>query len=431
MSEFVEFHSRYPQLAERETRTVTIVGRDTIPEDTYAFAEAFCVDQGCDCRRAFLNVYARSKRRMVATIGYGWESRDFYRTWFGSESPTVDEMVGVGLPPGTVQSALSPRLLEIFAGLVREDAEYAERIKRHYAMFKEALGKRQGIRPFTYEEDDGEASVEECLDVLRDLDLDPSPTWFQDRPAGCTSAMALLDLHAPGLNQEDRIHARPYVRRLWEQWVPDLPCVENRYEEAFSYLEEAGPASSRDALESGWRRWLFEIADVLFDDDGRMLKEAVRAVEGEGGAEEVIEGLLCEVVPMLTPPVFQPALDLFRRLDAGGIEGARRFDLVRGMELFHRGDVPAALKLFDRLARQEAGSLAVHLAAGQGVLAVAGNDASLLRQAEWYLTRARQRMDSLPGWDPSPLYASLEALYVRTGQASKAATCREMAGRPG
>lgn len=53
------------EVIERETRTATLRGHEGLPDDTYAFAEAFCDDPGCDCRRALIHVFRRSDRGLV------------------------------------------------------------------------------------------------------------------------------------------------------------------------------------------------------------------------------------------------------------------------------------------------------------------------------------------------------------------------------
>jgi len=194
VSAFAELHSRLPSLAEAETRTITTVGHAALPDDTYAFAEAFCIERDCDCRRAFINVYARRMRDLVATLGYGWESRTFYRNWMGADLPEVDDMVGVTLPPGTIQSELSPHLARVFEDLVRDDSEYRGRIKRHYQQFKAVPGE-------SFAE---ELTVDECRAELEDLDLTPKMKWFEKRPKGCDSAAALLDLRADSVRDWDR-----------------------------------------------------------------------------------------------------------------------------------------------------------------------------------------------------------------------------------
>jgi hypothetical protein len=81
-------------------------------------------------------------RKVLATIGYGWESPDFYRRWSQSGSDPV-EMAGPSLDPLNPQTQYSPALLDLFRFLL-ESAEYVERLKRHYRMFRDSVEKENG-----------------------------------------------------------------------------------------------------------------------------------------------------------------------------------------------------------------------------------------------------------------------------------------------
>ena len=74
---YVPFTKFFPELAPKETRTITILrdGDYDLPGDEYAYVESFCDEPGCDCRRVFLVVYSSKRNQMVAVIAYGWESR--------------------------------------------------------------------------------------------------------------------------------------------------------------------------------------------------------------------------------------------------------------------------------------------------------------------------------------------------------------------
>ncbi|MBI2920641.1 MAG: SEC-C domain-containing protein [Planctomycetes bacterium] len=145
---FVPFHSRFPDVAERESRTVTVFDRDPLPQDTYVFAESYCDEERCDCRRVFLNVFSKSGMAFLATISWGWESREFYREWMhgAADEEDLDELQGPALVRMTAQSPLAPALLGIFQEVVLDDA-YAARLKRHYRMFRESVDRKEAHRP--------------------------------------------------------------------------------------------------------------------------------------------------------------------------------------------------------------------------------------------------------------------------------------------
>jgi hypothetical protein len=54
---FQLFHDLFPEMAERETRSVIVPPGSPpsgLPPGQYAFLEMFCNEKGCDCRRVFL-----------------------------------------------------------------------------------------------------------------------------------------------------------------------------------------------------------------------------------------------------------------------------------------------------------------------------------------------------------------------------------------
>ena len=90
---FVLFRNHFRDLAERETRTVTVLehsGSD-LPAGEYGFIEMFCDEPGCDCRRVFLSVFSMVHEKFVAVIHYGWESPEFYAAWMKEDDPELRE----------------------------------------------------------------------------------------------------------------------------------------------------------------------------------------------------------------------------------------------------------------------------------------------------------------------------------------------------
>jgi hypothetical protein len=84
---YVPFHNLFPEIAEKETRTVTVLRKteDGLPPGEYAFLELFCDEPGCDCRRVFFCVISSRRRDVQCVIAYGWEDRDFYVRWMGDD----------------------------------------------------------------------------------------------------------------------------------------------------------------------------------------------------------------------------------------------------------------------------------------------------------------------------------------------------------
>ncbi len=132
------FAERFPDPGMRETRSVTVTGNKDLPDGEYGFVEMYCNEPGCDCRRVMMTVLERKTgwSRVLATISYGWEDADFYRDWDPHGDPR--QMQGPSLDPLAPQSKHSRALLELF-GLLLQSPDYVERLKRHYAMFRESV----------------------------------------------------------------------------------------------------------------------------------------------------------------------------------------------------------------------------------------------------------------------------------------------------
>lgn len=80
---FVPFYDTYPDLAERETLTLTILDDAELPAGDYALIELYCDEPGCDCRRMFCWVLSSQTSEVVAIIAYGWKNTRFYAQWRG------------------------------------------------------------------------------------------------------------------------------------------------------------------------------------------------------------------------------------------------------------------------------------------------------------------------------------------------------------
>jgi hypothetical protein len=141
---YVLFHNYFPELAKRETRSITILpGSDLgLPAGEYGFLEMYCDEPGCDCRRVFLYVVCSFRKGVQAVVASGWEDVAFYAKWmkYGNETDAV-HLKGPVLNLGSPATDLAPALLEVVRSILLRDPEYVERIKRHYTMFREKIDK--------------------------------------------------------------------------------------------------------------------------------------------------------------------------------------------------------------------------------------------------------------------------------------------------
>ncbi|MCJ7700189.1 MAG: hypothetical protein MUO62_01280 [Anaerolineales bacterium] len=70
---YESFHARFPEIAEKETRTITAMNSSDLPTGSYGLIEMYCNEPDCDCRRVFLDVYDWENSKSMAIIAYGWE----------------------------------------------------------------------------------------------------------------------------------------------------------------------------------------------------------------------------------------------------------------------------------------------------------------------------------------------------------------------
>lgn len=114
-------------------------GNDRISAGTYGFVESYCDDKDCDCRRVFINVISVKSPEILATISYGWESKEYYNEWFGGmESSILEDFARPNLALGLQQSKYAADFLRLFKVIIK-DEKYVDRFKRHYFLFKEIV----------------------------------------------------------------------------------------------------------------------------------------------------------------------------------------------------------------------------------------------------------------------------------------------------
>ena len=155
---FTALYEHLPELAMRETRTITIVSDiNSLPQGSYMLVEMYCDEPNCDCRRVIFTVKASFSKQPVAIIAYGWEDKDFYARWYhhdkdGSQGVSydklsktdkrdIDELKGPCLNLFSRQSKYASDILNLFAENILKDELYVERLKRHYTVFKRKVSR--------------------------------------------------------------------------------------------------------------------------------------------------------------------------------------------------------------------------------------------------------------------------------------------------
>jgi hypothetical protein len=158
------FHDFFPELAERETRTAAVLpGADLdIPPGEYALWEMFCDEPGCDCRRVLFSVFSSRRKQFDAVVTWGWEDIEFYFRWMRQGSrEDAEYLKGPSLNLGSPQSDYAPAIRALVGEILDADPAYAERIKRHYALFRSRI--------------DGEPSADSNTPEVEAVAPEPTP----------------------------------------------------------------------------------------------------------------------------------------------------------------------------------------------------------------------------------------------------------------
>ena len=87
---YIPLYELLPEVAMKETRTITVARQNhfSLPEGDYGMVEMFCNDEDCDCRRVIIMVTYSHALKPVAYISYGWESQDYYASWYSHGKTT-------------------------------------------------------------------------------------------------------------------------------------------------------------------------------------------------------------------------------------------------------------------------------------------------------------------------------------------------------
>jgi hypothetical protein len=133
------FHEFFPELAEKETRTITVLSRAYlgVPAGEYGLLEMFCDEPGCDCRRVLFSVISPASERVHAVVAWGWEDVGFYARWIKQGSrEDAKYLKGPILNMGSPAADYAPTILAFVREMLDHDPMFVERIKRHYALFR-------------------------------------------------------------------------------------------------------------------------------------------------------------------------------------------------------------------------------------------------------------------------------------------------------
>lgn len=120
------FDHVFPDVAGRDRSAIHTVDREGA-KATFVLLEFYCTDPGCDCRRVVIQMNWVEGKRIVATISHAFER------------PRPSDGPQTFLEPFGPQSERSHMLLELFQDFVKRDADFRQRLQRHYKMWKEVV----------------------------------------------------------------------------------------------------------------------------------------------------------------------------------------------------------------------------------------------------------------------------------------------------
>jgi hypothetical protein len=124
----IPFDALFPDVAPKESRSMSTLEDGPVPKDHYLFREFYCVERGCDCRRVILSVIGVEAKGEVAVINH---ALDRQALGFEEGEETI-------LEPFGRQSRHADALLDLFRSVVLQP-DYAARLMRHYQMVREAV----------------------------------------------------------------------------------------------------------------------------------------------------------------------------------------------------------------------------------------------------------------------------------------------------
>lgn len=127
MGDFYPLHRYCNDIAQTETREVTVsvsLSPKALPPGKYLLFESYCGDNDCDCRKVMINVVSKELKKIVATVGFGWENKEFYTNWMHGDAEIGKKLAGAYLELGCIQSQYSDACLELLKSIMANDHKY-------------------------------------------------------------------------------------------------------------------------------------------------------------------------------------------------------------------------------------------------------------------------------------------------------------------
>ena len=122
---------------QHQVRTVGLKESPDLPDGDYTFVDTYCTDASCDCRRTLINVMHNGVH--ISTIGFGWESSDFYESWMGvkSDDDYMPQLHGAVIDMTSPNKVSAQSILAFFDALL--DDKWISVFKSNYNAVKEQI----------------------------------------------------------------------------------------------------------------------------------------------------------------------------------------------------------------------------------------------------------------------------------------------------
>lgn len=127
---------------QHRVRTVELRDSPQLPDGAYTFLDMYCLDPSCDCRRTLIQVLHNGVH--VSTIGFGWESPEFYYEWMGGDYGDASQMSEATIDLTSPNRVPGQAMLAFFKALL--DERWIGVFKSNYQAMKAALAKPQKSR---------------------------------------------------------------------------------------------------------------------------------------------------------------------------------------------------------------------------------------------------------------------------------------------
>jgi hypothetical protein len=85
-----------------------------------------------------INVISVDKDIILGTIGFGWESPEYYIKWMYGDEQMGKALAGAYIECGGIQTGLTNECLELVKNSLR-DVNYVNLIKERYKIFKDII----------------------------------------------------------------------------------------------------------------------------------------------------------------------------------------------------------------------------------------------------------------------------------------------------